>query len=127
MHTETSDWPQRPNATEKGVLETEDKKPKKLTREDVEIRLREGKGLENLDLSNLDLAGLPLDGVSFSGSDVRGLKLFRREGDDDETAERTFTSAKAADFTEAVFADFEMQTFFVGVEAEETTFGYLKL
>jgi uncharacterized protein YjbI with pentapeptide repeats len=50
--------------------------------------------------------------------------LFRKEGGDDETAKRTFTSIKRANFLNVVFADFEQQAFFVGAEARETTFGY---
>jgi len=106
------------------LVEGETRKLVRLTREEVDARLREGQNLENFNLSGLDLAGLSLDGVSFRGSDIRGLKLFRREGDDDETAKRTFTKVNGADFTDAVFADFEEQTFFVGAEAEGTVFGY---
>jgi hypothetical protein len=53
----------------------ESEKLKKLTREEVEVRLDNGQNLERFNLSGLDLAGLPLDGVSFQGSGVRGLKL----------------------------------------------------
>lgn len=96
----------------------------RLTREDVLKRLEANEQFEGVDLVDVDLAGLNLESRSFRGSDLRGIKLFRKEKDPDGNSVEIRSSIGRADFTDVTFASVGDENDFRGVSAEGATFGY---
>lgn len=96
------------------------KKLEKLTREEVNNKIKKKENLEGFDLQGIHLVGLNLEKMSFRGSDVRGIVLYYpEEGGETEVK----TNIRKTDWTDATFADTGM-TYFNKVDAEEATFGY---
>ncbi len=99
-------------------------KLKKLTREEVEVRLARGENLEDLYLVDLDLAGLNFEGKSFRGSDIRGVYFYGEKRGEDGKIIELITNLRRADFTDVTIADTGQDTIFGRVEAEGATFGF---
>jgi len=109
--------------------QSETLKLQKLSRQEVEYRIKQGENLENFDLQNLDLAGLNFEGISFRGSDVRGVIFFRQTKGANNEVEKITTNLKNTDWTDALFARFDLneqenEGNFIKVDAQGATFGF---
>lgn len=78
---------------------------KQLSRDDVALRLKEGKGLAGKNLSGADLSGLDLRGISFKGTHLQKAKLV---GTNLDGADLSNAIANEADFSRASLREAKM-------------------
>ena len=100
---------------------------RKLTREEVESILaltEDREALESFDLSDLNLSGLNLSNRSFRGCDARGISLGPKFDEDGQIIEGT--NAENADWTDAFFESYGPYANFMGIEANNSVFGFGK-